>query len=66
MEKENLDNDILIVASKLKAYIKAKSDMSTSADVMEILSDKVRNLCDRAMDSARQNGRKTVMSRDFT
>jgi len=57
--------EILIVASKLKDYIKQSSDMSTSAEVMETLSDKVRALCDQATIKARQEGRKTVMARDF-
>jgi histone H3/H4 len=57
--------EILIVASKLKNYIRAKSGMSTSNSVMEVLSDQVRELCDRAIEHARQDGRKTVMDRDF-
>lgn len=57
--------DILIVASKLKDYIKAKSDMNTSASIMEVLSDIVRRACDEAIDQARADGRKTVLDRDF-
>lgn len=57
--------DVLIVASKLKDYIRAKSEMNTSADVMEILSDIVRRECDRAIERARGAGRKTVLDRDF-
>jgi histone H3/H4 len=59
------ENEILIVASKLKQYIKDKHDMNTSANVMEILSRHVRRLSDRATDKARSEGRKTVMDRDF-
>lgn len=61
----NMDNEILVVASKLKAYIRAKSGMNTSADVLEVLSDKLRNLADEGIVRARQEGRKTVMARDF-
>ena len=57
--------DVLVVVSKLKAYIKAKSGMNTSGDVAENLSDKLRRLCDDAIIRARQDGRKTVMARDF-
>jgi hypothetical protein len=60
-----IPKDILIVASKLKDYIRARSDMNTSATVMDILSDIVRNECDKAIESARQEGRKTVLDRDF-
>lgn len=59
------EEEILIVASKLKAYIKDKHDMSTSANVMEILSNQVRRLTDRAAEKARSEGRKTVMDRDY-
>lgn len=58
-------HDILIVASKLKDYIHAKSEMNTSASVMAVLSDIVRLACDEAIEQARRDGRKTVMDRDF-
>ena len=59
------DEDVLIVASKLKQYIKDKYGMSTSAGVMDILSHQVRRLTDRAAEKARLEGRKTVLDRDF-
>lgn len=59
------DQEILVVASKLKTYIKNKSGMSTSANVFPALSDKIRQLCDDAIDSAKNDKRKTVMDRDF-
>lgn len=62
---KDIPQDILIVASKLKSYIKAKHDLNTSANVMEKLSQLVRNLCDDAVDNARAEGRKTLMDRDF-
>ena len=63
--KNSIPRDILIVASKLKGYIKARSDMNTSGNVMEPLSDVVRTACDKAIEHARSEGRKTVMDRDF-
>jgi histone H3/H4 len=57
--------EVLIVASKLKNYIRNKSGMNTSAAVMDRLSDLVRNLCDQAVENAKREGRKTVMDRDF-
>ncbi len=65
LEVEGLPRDALIVASKLKAYIKARSGMSTSDRVMGILSDEVRKLADRAIQNARRAERKTVLDRDF-
>lgn len=57
--------EVLIVASRLKEYIQAHSGMNTSAQVMDVLSDHVRVLCERAIDNARAEGRKTVLDRDF-
>lgn len=60
-----LPHDVLIVASKLKDYIRAKSSMNTSANVLERLSDMVRVQCDKAIERAQNDNRKTVMDRDF-
>ena len=65
VSNKHFPKDILIVASKLKSYIAQASEMNTSADVMEILSDRVRMLTDQAIERAKQDGRKTVMARDF-
>jgi len=62
---DSIPKDILVVASKLKAYIKARSDMNTSADVMPALSEIMREVCDKAIENAKSDGRKTVMARDF-
>jgi len=65
MSDGNTEKEILIVASKLKNYIRAKSGMNTSAAVIDVLSDKIRELCDQAVEAAKRDGRKTVMDRDF-
>jgi histone H3/H4 len=57
--------EVLVVASKIKNYIRGKSGMNTSAAVMDALSGKIRNLCDQAIEQAKSDGRKTVMDRDF-
>lgn len=62
---ENLPMDTLIVVSKLKAYVKAKSGMNTSGDVADELSKFVRVLVNEALNNARAEGRKTLMARDF-
>ncbi len=58
-------SEVLVVASKLKGYIKQKGGMKTSAGVLQILSDRIRRLCDEAIDTANRDGRKTVLDRDF-
>lgn len=60
-----MDTEILIVASKLKQYVKDKYDLSTSANVMDALSREVRRITDRAAEKAMVDGRKTLMDRDF-
>lgn len=59
------EEDILIVASKLKQYIKDKHDLNTSANVMDALSSIVRRATDKAVVRAKSEGRKTLMDRDF-
>jgi len=63
--KSKVPREVLIIASRLKEYIQARSEMNTSGGVAEIISDYVRVLCDRAIEKARADGRKTVMDRDF-
>lgn len=64
-QKKSAPEEVLIIASRLKDYIHAKSEYNTSASVMDVLSNYVRILCDRAIDNARAEGRKTVLDRDF-
>jgi hypothetical protein len=63
--KSTAPQEILIIASRLKEYIQARSEFNTSASVMDVLSDHIRVVCDRAIDNARADGRKTVLDRDF-
>ncbi|MBI3770178.1 MAG: hypothetical protein HY271_17030 [Deltaproteobacteria bacterium] len=56
---------MLVVVSKLKLYVRLTSGLSTSDDVIAPLSDRLRRLCDDAVERARADGRKTVMARDF-
>jgi histone H3/H4 len=57
--------EVLVIASRLKEFIHARSEYNTSASVMDVLSDHLRNLCDRGIENARADGRRTVMDRDF-
>ena len=53
--------EVLVVISKLKNYIRDKSQMNTAGNVAPALSDKIREMCDQAIENARSEGRKTVM-----
>lgn len=63
--QKQIPRDVLVIASRLKDYILARSEYNTSQAVMDVLSDHLRIVCDRAIDNARAEGRKTVMDRDF-
>ncbi len=58
-------SEVLVVTSKVKKFIKEKGDMNTSAETIEILSKAIEQLCIRGIDSAKADGRKTVMARDI-
>jgi len=64
-------DEVLLVVSKLKNYIRAQSESSsgapfnTAGNVAPKLSDLIRQMCDRAIENAKKDGRKTVMDRDF-
>lgn len=58
-------NEVLVIASRLKEYISETSGMNTSASVMDVLSNHLRVVCERGLENARADGRKTLMDRDF-
>jgi histone H3/H4 len=60
-----LPKDVLVVSKAIKAYIDAAGGLRTSDAVMEVLSEKLRDMCDRAIDRAKAEERKTVLDRDF-
>jgi histone H3/H4 len=59
-------SEVLVVASKIKKFIKDKSEMNTSGSVMEVLSKVVEQACLEAIENAKKDKRKTVMDRDFS
>ena len=61
----SLPKEMLVVSKALKAYIKAASGLRTSDAVMDALSEKLRDMCDRAIERAKDDERKTVLDRDF-
>ena len=59
------EKESLVVASKVKAYIKTTADMHCSANVIDALSDMIRDMCDKAIAKAKADKRKTVRDKDF-
>lgn len=58
--------EVLVVVSKVKKYIFDRSGgMNTSASTYQALTQRIQRLCDRAIEEARRQGRKTVMDRDI-
>ncbi|MBC76929.1 MAG: hypothetical protein CME64_13025 [Halobacteriovoraceae bacterium] len=58
--------DNLVVASKVKRYIKDRDGLSTSSQAFAQLSSRVQKICDASAQKALDAKRKTVMDRDFT
>lgn len=65
VQRNEAATEILIVASKLKKYIKQRSGLRTSDGVMYELSELVRMACDEAIQRAREEERTTVLDRDI-
>ena len=61
--KKGKSRDVLVVASKVKAYMKSKN-MNTSADAITCLSNKVYCILDEATSRTKANGRKTIKPQD--
>ena len=57
--------EVLVVTSKVKKFIKESGDCNTSSETIETLSKAVEALCRRGVESAKSDGRKTVMARDI-
>ena len=58
--------DTLVVASKVKKFIKDESGLSTSSNAIDQLTNRVQTICLKAIENAKADKRKTVMDRDFT
>lgn len=58
-------DDVLVVVSKLKKFIRDQSGMNTSDSVTNVLSRHLRELSIKALRVAAADERKTVMDRDF-
>ena len=57
--------EVLIVASRLKDYVRTRSGYNTSDRVLEPLSEIVRRIMEQAIENARRDGRMTVLDRDI-
>lgn len=64
-DSDDRPDEMLIVVSKLKNYVKARSGMSTSDGVAGVLSAHLRRLARKAIRHAGTDDRKTVYDRDF-
>ena len=50
------DNEILVVTSKVKAYVKNTGGLNTSATAIEALSNKLSGIIDQAIQNAKNDG----------
>lgn len=58
-------DEVLVVVSRFKGYVRERFGVNTSDGVFDVLSDHLRAICHRAVENARSDGRKTLMDRDF-
>ena len=58
------NREVLVVASKVKAYIKSKK-MMTSSDAIAALSERVYTVLDDAVERTKANRRSTVKPQDL-
>ena len=59
------ESEVLIIASRLKDYVRAKSGYNTSDRVLAPISEIVRRICEEAIRNAQREGRRTVLDRDI-
>jgi hypothetical protein len=64
MAKKQQKREPLVVASKMKAYIRGKGMMSSS-EAVGAISEVVYNVLDAAMARAKANRRSTVRAQDL-
>jgi histone H3/H4 len=64
VENSNIP-EILVVASKVKKLIKDEATLSTSSQAIDQLTVRVQAICNKAIENAKSDKRKTVMDRDF-
>ncbi len=63
-KKSPANKEVLIVASKVKAYVKSK-DFMCSSEIVQAASDMLYCALDRAMARAEANRRRTVKAQDL-
>ncbi len=64
-KSDGIPREVLIVTSRLKEYVRARSGYSTSDRVLAPLSEILRKICDDAIENASREGRRTILDRDI-
>lgn len=54
------EDNVLVVVSKIKNYIRAKSEMNTAGTVPRSSSEIIQGLCDQAIENAKADGRRAT------
>lgn len=58
-------SDVMVIASKVKAYIKKEHEMKTSASVIKTLTEVVTRKIDAAVANTKADKRIVVSGKDF-
>ncbi len=59
-------SETLVVASKVRNFIKQNGDCNTSGETIDALSGALEKIIAKAIETAKAQGRKTVMARDVS
>ncbi len=65
MDVDDRPDEVLVVVSKFKEYVRERAGMSTSDAVAKVLSAHLRRVARRAIRRAAADDRKTLLDRDF-
>lgn len=58
-------DECLIIASKLKAYVKESGDLKCASEVITAMSNKCKEILEEAITEAKADKRKTLKARDI-
>jgi histone H3/H4 len=58
------EKEVLVVASKVRAYIKSKK-MMTSSEAIPAISENIYRIVDKAAERAKANRRSTIKAQDL-
>ncbi|MHA2171544.1 MAG: DUF1931 domain-containing protein [Candidatus Kariarchaeaceae archaeon] len=63
-KKKKKEQEILVVQSKVRDFLKSQGDYNIGSDLVAAVSGRVETVLQDAARRAKENGRKTIQARD--